>query len=138
MSLVQDFSALPSIDDLQPKILSCFSQKPVTKSTFLLNYGFILLNISTLAIIGLGVYTLQTSPYTGIRLAIENNTWIVSHKDHNSPSAAANITIGDKLIKIRVFPWNKGDFMRFPEFFQKRIGRKMVEQTKGILWNASE
>ena len=78
MSLVQDFSELPSIDDLQPKILSPFSQKPVIKSTPLLNYGFILLNISTLTIIGLGIYTLQTSPYTGIRLAIENNTWIVS------------------------------------------------------------
>jgi len=41
MSLVRDLSGLPSIDDLQPKILSPFSQKPVIKSTPFLNYGFI-------------------------------------------------------------------------------------------------
>ena len=119
MSLVQDFSELPSIDDLQPKILSCFFQKTALKSTFFLNQGFILLNISTLAIIGLGVYTLQTSPYTGIRPAIVNNTWIVSHLDYNSPSATPNIIIGNKLIKIGSIPVGKGDFMRFPEFFRK-------------------
>src|SRR3972149_7637390 len=99
MSLVQDLSGMPSFDVLQPKILSPFSQKPVIKSTPFLNYGFILLNIFTLAIVGLGVYTLQTSPYTGISLAIVNNTWIVSHLDYNSPSATPNIIIGNKLIK---------------------------------------
>ncbi len=124
MSLVQDLSGLPSIDDLQPKTLSPFSQKPVIKSTFLLNYGFILLNISTLAIIGLGVYTLQTSPYTGIRLSIVNSTWIVNHLDYNSPSAASNITIGDELVTIGGVPVDKDDFMRFPEFFQKRSEEK--------------
>ncbi len=93
------------------------SQKPATKSTFLLNYGFILLNISTLTIIGLGIYALHASPYTGIRLIIENNTWIVSHLDYNSPSATSNITIGDKLIKIESLSVIKADFMRFPEFF---------------------
>ena len=107
MSLVQDFFALPSIDDIQPKILSLFSQKPVIKSTFLLNYGFILLNISTLTIIGLGIYTLHASPYTGICLVIQNNTWIVSHNDRNSPSAAANVIIGNKLTKIGSIPVNK-------------------------------
>jgi hypothetical protein len=114
-----NLSGLPSIDDLQPKTLSPFSQKPVIKSTFLVNYGFILLNISTLAIIGLGVYTLLSSPYTGIRPAIMNNTWMVNHKDHHSPSATSNINIGDKLIKTGSIPVDKGDFMRFPEFFRK-------------------
>ena len=114
-----NLSGLPSIDDLQPKTLSPFSQKPAIKSTFFLNYGFILLNISTLTIIGLGIYTLHASPYTGIRLVIENKTWIVNHKDHHSPSAASNINIGDKLIKIGSIAVDKGDFMRFPEFFRK-------------------
>src|SRR3989304_10077000 len=117
MSLVQDLSGMPSFDVLQPKILSPFSQKPVIKSTPFLNYGFILLNISTLAIIGLGIYALHASPYTGIGLVIENNTWIVSHNDCNSPSAAPNVIIGRKLTKIGSIPVNKDDFMRFPEFF---------------------
>jgi len=99
MSLVQDLSGLPSIDAHQPKILSLLSQKPIIKSTFLLNYGFILLNISTLTIIGLDIYTLHASPYTGICLVIENNTCIVNHNDRNSPSAAANVIIGNKLTK---------------------------------------
>ena len=124
MSFVQDFKGLPTIDDLHPKTLSCFSQKPVTKSTFLLNYGFILLNISTLTIIGLGIYALHASPYTGIRLIIENNTWIISHLDHSSPSAASNSTIGDKLVKIGGIPVDKADFMRFPEFFRKGTEEK--------------
>jgi len=124
MSLVQDLSGLPSIDDHKPEIISFLSQKPVIKSTFLLNYGFILLNISTLAIIGLGIYALHASPYTGIGLVIENNTWIVSHNDCNSPSAAANVIIGSKLTKIGSIPVNKDDFMRFPEFFQKRSEEK--------------
>ena len=119
MSLVQNFSELPSLDDLQPKTLSCLSQKPVTKSTFLLNYGFILLNISTLTTICLGIYVLHASPHTGIRLVIENNAWIVNHKDRNSPSAASNITVGDKLVKIGSIPVDKVDFMRFTEFFRK-------------------
>ena len=139
MSLVQDFSARPTID-LQPKILSCFSQKSVTKSTFLLNYGFVLLNISTLTIIGLGIYALHASPYTGIRLVIENNTWIVCHNDRNSPSATANIPIGDKLINIGSIPVNKGDFMRFPEFFQKKYEEKWWNKQRafyGILRNNS-
>jgi len=119
-----NLSGSTSIDELQPKILSPFSQKPVIKSTPFLNYGFILLNIFTLAIVGLGVYTLQTSPYTGISLAIVNNTWIVSHLDYNSPSAASNVTIGDKLIKIGGIPVNKDDFMRFPEFFRKGTEEK--------------
>ena len=132
MSLVQDFSELPSIDDLQPKILSCFFQKTALKSTFFLNQGFILLNISTLAIIGLGVYTLQTSPYTGIRPAIVNNTWIVSHLDYNSPSATPNIIIGNKLIKIGSIPVGKGDFMRFPEFFRKGSEEKWWNKQRSL------
>lgn len=132
MSLVQALSGLPSIDDLQPKILSCFSQKPAIKSTLLLNYGFILLNISTITIIGLGIYALHASPYTGIRLVIENNTWIVSHNDRNSPSATANIPIGDKLINIGSIPVNKDDFMRFPEFFQKRYEEKWWNKQKAF------
>src|SRR3989338_86942 len=124
MSLVQDLSGMPSFDVLQPKILSPFSQKPVIKSTPFLNYGFILLNISTLTIIGLGIYALHASPYTGIRLIIENNTWIISHLDHSSPSAASNSTIGDKLVKIGGIPVDKADFMRFPEFFRKGTEEK--------------
>lgn len=99
-------------------------QKTAIKTSHILKYGFIFLNISTIAIIGLGVYTLHTSPYTGIMPTIANNTWIVSHKDRNSPSAAANITIGDKLIKIGSIPVDKGDFMRFPEFFRKSSEEK--------------
>lgn len=123
MSLVQGLSDLPSIDDHQPKILSCFSQKPVIKSMFLLNYGFILLNISTITIIGLGIYALHASPYTGIRLAIKIIPGIVSHNDRNSPSAAANVIIGDKFINIGSIPVNKDDFMRFTEFSLNRSER---------------
>lgn len=94
------------------------------KRTFLLNYGFILLNISTLTIIGLGIYALHASPYTGIRPAIANNTWIVNYKDHHSPSTSSNITIGDKLVKIGGITVDNDDFIRFPEFFRKRSEEK--------------
>ncbi len=41
MDIAQDFFGLPTVDKLQPKMLSLFSQKPVIKSTFLLNYGML-------------------------------------------------------------------------------------------------
>ena len=55
---------------------------------------------------------------------ITNNTWIVSHKDRNSPSATANVNIGDKLLNIGDAPVDKADFMRFPEFFRKSSEEK--------------
>lgn len=85
----------------------------------LLICGIILLNIVTLAIIGLGMYALHVSPYTGIRLVLENNTWVISHNECRSAPAAANIPVGSKIIGIGNVPVEKSDFTRFPEFFRK-------------------
>ena len=107
-------------------------QKTAIKTSHILKYGFIFLNISTIAIIGLGVYTLHTSPYTGIMPTIANNTWIVSHKDRNSPSATANVNIGDKLLNIGDVPVDNADFMRFPEFFRKTSEEKWWNKQRVI------
>ena len=115
---------LPFIENLQPKITSPLFHKTTIKNPCLLKYGFLFLNISTLAIIGLGIYTLRISPYTGIRLTVENGAWVVNYKDRDSSPAAANFLIGDTLTKIGSIPVDKDDFMRFPEFFQKRSEEK--------------
>ncbi|HHT9126390.1 MAG TPA: sensor histidine kinase [Candidatus Brocadiia bacterium] len=90
------------------------------------------MNIFTLAIVGLGFYALHVSPYTEIRLIIDNNAWVVNHKDCNSPSAATNISVGDKLVKIGNIFVDKDDFMRFPEFFLKRSERTWWNKQKAF------
>jgi len=93
---------------------------------------FIILNIFTITIIGLGIYTLRTSPYTGIGLTTENDTWIVDYKDRSSLFVSNDIHVGDELIKIGNVSVERTDFMRFPEFFQKSSERNWWDKQKAL------
>lgn len=124
MNLVQDFPEPPSVGNPRPNILHPSSQKTVMKSTALLICGIVLLNVATLAIIVLGVYALHVSPYTGIKLVLENNRWVVNHNERSSPPAVANIPVGLKITGVGNVPVEKADFTRFPEFLQKTSEEK--------------
>lgn len=106
-------------------------------STFVVNSYFFkgfytLLAILVFSIIGLGIYALHTSPYTGMQLSIDNDKWIINRNDLSNPDNSSDVAVGDRVDYLGNILIEKDDFIRLPEFFSKKRERQWWAKQKSF------